>query len=158
MRYQDQIVRTTQKALDDVCRAAEAVPEDKVDWSVMGSVRSVLSQMQEIATAGRWFLPIVRDRTLPEFDEHAAREAGKLRKSYDTLEKCIDAARESTSELLQSVANFPDDALEDEITMPFGGGVAMTMADVLELHGWNMIYHLGQINQIQLMLDDREMH
>ncbi len=151
-------MRSTQKALDDVCRAAESVPVDKLEWSVMGSVRTVLSQMQEIATAGRWFLPIVRDRVAPEFDEHAAREAAKLRKSFDTLEKCIEGARESTSELLQAVTNFPDEALEDEIALPFGGGVTMTMADVLALHGWNLVYHLGQINQIQLMLGDREMH
>jgi hypothetical protein len=42
--------------------------------------------------------------------------------------------------------------------MPFGGGVVMTMADILSLPSWNMVYHLGQINQIQLMLGDREMH
>lgn len=32
------------------------------------------------------------------------------------------------------------------------------MADVLFLHSWNLTYHLGQINQLQLMLGDREMH
>jgi len=34
----------------------------------------------------------------------------------------------------------------------------MTMADVLMLQRWNLTYHLGQINQIQLMLGDAEMH
>ncbi len=158
MRYQDHVVRSTQKALEDICRSAQTVPLDKADWAPMGKARSALSQMQEIATAGKWFLPIVRDRTIPEFDEHAAREAARLRQSFDTIDKCVEAAREHTSELLQAVANFPDDSLEDEIQLPFGGGMIMTMAEVLSLHWWNLTYHLGQINQIQLMLGDAEMH
>jgi len=158
MRYQDQVVRATQKALDDVCRAALAVPPDRLEWIPMGEARHVLSQMQEVATAGTWFIQIVRDRKPPEFDEHARRETLRLRKSYDTIEKCVEGARNTTSELCQAIASFPDSALEDEMRLPFGGGVLMTMADVLGMHHWNMVYHLGQINQIQLMLGDRDMH
>ncbi|MDR3689205.1 MAG: hypothetical protein P4L46_07485 [Fimbriimonas sp.] len=158
MRYQDQVVRSTQKALDDVCRAALSVPSDRLEWIPMGDARSVLSQMQEVATAGTWFLPIVRDRKPPEFDEHARREAIRLRRSFDTIEKCVEGARDTTSDLCRAIAAFPDDALEDEMQLPFGGGVVMTMADVLGMHYWNMVYHLGQINQIQLLLGDREMH
>ena len=124
----------------------------------MGQARNLLSQMQEIATAGNWFIPIVRDRKPPEFDEHARKEAIRLRMSFDTLEKCIEAARNSTSELCREIAKFPDVSLEDEMQLPFGGGVVMTMADVLGLHQWNMVYHLGQINQLQLMLGDSQMH
>lgn len=151
-------MRATQKALDDVCRAAMSVPADKAEWVPMGDARTVLSQMQEVATAGRWFTPIVRDRKPPEFDEHARKEAIRIRQSFDTIEKCVGAARDSTSDLCQIIAAFPDSALEDEMVLPFGGGVVMTMADVLGMHHWNMVYHLGQINQIQLMLGDREMH
>jgi hypothetical protein len=158
MRFQDQIVRQTQKALDDICRSALAVPADKLEWSPGGSARPVLSQMQEIATSASWFIPLVRDRQVPEFSEHAMVEARRLMLSHDTLEKCIEAARQTTSELCQVIAAFPDDRLEDEMTLPFGGGIVATMADVLGMHTWNMTYHLGQINQIQLMLGDRAMH
>ncbi len=158
MRYQDQVVRATQKALDDVCRAALAMPEDRLDWVPLGEARPVLSQMQEIATAGTWFIPIIRDRKPPEFDEHARKEAIRLRQTFDTIEKCVEAARNTTSELCREIAAFPDGGLEDEMRLPFGGGVVMTMADVLSMHQWNLVYHLGQINQLQLMLGDREMH
>ncbi|AIE83398.1 hypothetical protein OP10G_0030 [Fimbriimonas ginsengisoli Gsoil 348] len=151
-------MRSTQKALDDVCRAALAVPADHAEWCPMAEARSVLSQMQEIATSGAWFLPIIRDGKPPEFDAHARREALRLRQSFDTVEKCVEAARQSMSELCAAISSFPDDHLEQEVHMPFGGGVSMTMADILSLPSWNMVYHLGQINQIQLMLGDREMH
>jgi uncharacterized damage-inducible protein DinB len=158
MRYQDQVVRSTHKALEDVVRAARAVPEERLDWSPGGEARSVLNQMQEIATAGAWFLPVVRDGHVPEFDEHARREAARIRQSYDTLEKCIEAARQTTGELCRAIAAVPDERLEVEMRLPFGGGMNVTMADLLGMHAWNMIYHLGQINYVQLMLGDREMH
>lgn len=158
MRLQDQVVRITQRALDDIIRAAEAVPADKIDWVPMGSARSVLSQMQEIAVSGEWFVPILRERSMPAFDEHARMESARLMKANNTLEKCIESAREGTSALCQQIASFPTDKLEEELVMPFGGGVRMTMADILMLHHNNLVYHLGQINAIQLMLGDREMH
>jgi uncharacterized damage-inducible protein DinB len=158
MRYQDQVVKATHKALDDVCRAALAVPEEKASWKPMGEARSVLNQMQEIAVAGSWFLPLIRDRKVPEFDRHAMRESIRLRESYDSVDKCVEAARTSTVELCQAIAEFPDTELEREMQLPFGGGMTMTMADILSMHSWNMIYHLGQINYIQLMLGDKDMH
>lgn len=158
MRYQDQLVKATQKALDDLCRAAKAVSKDKETWIPMGSARSVLSQMQEIAMAPDWFLPIVQDGKAPSFDEHARKEFERTRASYDTIDKCIKAAQTGTSNLCRAISEFPDERLDDEMKLPFGGGTVMTMADILDLHRWNMVYHLGQINQIQLMLGDTEMH
>lgn len=158
MRYQDQVVRLTQKALDDVCRSALAVPADKANWSPMGDVRPILSQMQEIAVGAKWFLPIVQDMRMTERGQDHIREAMEEAASLETIESCVEKARTTTTELCRAIADFPDGALEDEITLPFGGGLTVSMADLLHLHAWNMTYHLGQINQIQLMLGDREMH
>jgi hypothetical protein len=158
MRYQDQVVRATQKALDDIVRAALAVPIEKLEWSPDGAARSVLNQMQEIAVSGDWFVPIVRDRQVPVFDEHAKRESIRLMRENDTLEKCIASAQAGTSALCAQIAAFPTENLEEELTMPFGGGARMTMADIMLLHQNNLVYHTGQINYVQLMLGDREMH
>src|ERR1700677_4131434 len=154
MRYQEQIVRATQKALEDIVRSVQAVPEDKIDWSPMGATRSVLNQMQEIAVSGAWFIPLIAEQKVPEFDAHALEESKRLRLSHDTMEKCISAARTSTSELCTVIELVPDQALETELVLPFGGGMTATVADILGMHLWNLTYHLGQINQIQLMLGD----
>lgn len=158
MRYQDQVVRCTQKALDDVCRAATAVPEDKLMWIAMGEMRSVLDQMQEIATTASFFIPLVRDGVAPPFDHAARREAVQYRQKLDTLDKCMAEARSTVAELCQAIAILPDELLEREVLVPFGGPVVWTMADVMSGTFWNLVYHLGQINQIQLMLGDSEMH
>lgn len=157
MRYQDQVVKLTQKALDDICRAALAVPSDRMNWVPTGSMRSTLNQMQEIATSGTWFIPLVESGLLPVFDDETRAQHTRFRRTMDRLEDCVTEARQSTGQLCQAILAFPDDRLEIEVTLPFGGGKT-TMADVLQMHYWNMVYHLGQINQIQLMLDDTEMH
>jgi len=108
--------------------------------------------------APQWFLSLIRDGKAPEFDAHAAREAARLRQSFDTVEKCVSAAQEGTTEMCQAIGSFPESKLDVEVSLPFGGGMTLTMADVLDLHRWNMVYHLGQINQIQLLLGDKEMH
>ncbi len=158
MRYQDQIVKVTQKALDDVCRAALAVPADKLEWCPTGKMRSVLNQMQEIAVSATFFMPLIKTGVAPEFDAEARRKATELQRSFDTLDKCIDEARRTVAVLCQAIGAVPDAQLETEVVVPFGGGVVMTAADVLGTAAWNMTYHLGQINQIQLMLGDMQMH
>jgi hypothetical protein len=157
MRYQDQIVKLTQKALADVCRAAAAVPPDKLSWVPMGKVRPVLNQMQEVATSATWFLPLVESGVVPVFDETTRDHHTRFRHTMAHLEDCIAEARQSTGQLCQAIIAFPDANLDREVVLPFGSGKT-TMADVLAMHYWNMVYHLGQISQIQLMLGDEAMH
>lgn len=158
MRYQDQIVKQTQRALDSVLRAVEALPEDRRDWKPAETSRSALNQLQEIAMAPKMFVPLVEEGTMPDFDDHALQEQERTRTGIDTFEKCREASMDGTSVICQVISEFPDDRLEEEVTLPFAGGMTMTMADVLGLHAWNLTYHLGQINYIQTMLGDMEMH
>ena len=156
MRYQDQIVRRTQSALDDVVRAARALPEEKLDWSPGGAARSALAQMREIAQTGDRFLPLIVGDARG-FEGHAAKEEAAP-SGTEGLEDLIAAARSGVARLCQAIMGIPEADLEKEITLPFGGGMVMTLADALGLPAWNMTYHLGQINQIGLMLGDRRMH
>jgi hypothetical protein len=36
--------------------------------------------------------------------------------------------------------------------------MTVSLADVCFLHYWNTVYHLGQVNYLQTLLGDREMH
>ena len=158
MRYQDEIDRITQKALDDICRAARSIPADRAEWVPMGEARSLLNQMQEIAVAATWFFNIIQDLKVPKEPDQSIDETMARARKLLTVEECIDMARVTTAELCKAISTFPDEAMELEVTLPFDEGQTVIMADVLFLHAWNLSYHLGQINQIQLMLGDREMH
>ncbi len=153
MRFQDQLIKSTVQALEDVCRAALAVPADKQDWSPGGKSRSVLNQMQEIAGTPTLFLPLLRDGDVPDDQDHH-----KSAVSLHSVDACIAEAKRATTEFLQVVEDLPDSRLDEEVTLSFAGGSLVTIAEVLLMPSWNMTYHLGQINQIQLLLGDAEMH
>src|ERR1044072_7189876 len=157
MRYQDQGVKLTQRALDDICRTALSVPADKLEWIPLGKARSVLNQMQEIATSATWFIPLVESGVVPVFDQEIKDNHTRFRAQMSHIDECIGEAQQSTGQLCQAIIAFPDSSLDVEVELPFGSGKT-TMADVLAMHYWNMVYHLGQINLIQLMLGDSKMH
>ena len=118
----------------------------------------MLGQMREIASSGYFFIPILKDRKPPVFSGEAMRETQSRMDSFETVADCIASARIVTGEINTLILAIPDDELEKEIDLPFGGGMRVTIADVCGMHYWNMVYHLGQINQVQLMLGDRDMH
>jgi len=101
---------------------------------------------------------VLRTGSMPELDGHGRREMARIRSSYDTLDKCVDAALIGNSELCLAVMDLTDDRLDEEVWLPLGGGMTLTIAEVIGKHAWNLAYHQGQINQIQLLLGDKQMH
>lgn len=153
MRLQDQIVKQTQKALDDVLRAVEAIPEDKRSWKPADTARSAIDQMDEIANFPELLYKIVAEGEMPDFGNDP-----NINHHYDSYEEAKREALERNSKLCKAISMFPDSELEQEITLPFVGGLVMTMADVLGLQHWNLTYHHGQLNYIQTLLGDTAMH
>lgn len=155
MKLQDFVVRQTQKALMDLIRSVEALPEGRADWVPHEGMRSALSMMQEVAVAPEFHIHLLRGGVLsPGFHTELRAKA----ESLDTPSACIDLAQINTMQLCSAVMDFPEERLDDEIVLPFGGGITMSMADVLAQHYWNMTYHLGQVNAIQMALGDPVMH
>ena len=114
--------------------------------------------MQELAIAAAMFVPLIENRGMPPEQSHAEVSSRKASESYDTLAQCVSAAKEGTQRVCGLIASFPDSELDKEVHLPFGPGMTVTMADVLGLHAWNLVYHLGQINYIQTCLGDYQMH
>lgn len=155
MRLQDFVVRQTQKALMDLIRAVEALPEDQVGVAAVAGTRSALSMMQEVAVSPEFHILLLQGGVLsPNF--HA--ELRERAEGFSGFEECRMAAQESTMRLCATIMEFPDGKLDDEVVLPFGPGVTMTMADVLSQHYWNLVYHLGQVNFIQTSMGDYVMH
>jgi uncharacterized damage-inducible protein DinB len=133
------------------------MPADKLDWKPEETSRSALSQLQEIAMAPPFFLRVIRDGSDFKFDDHAQAQMEEMKKKFSDLDSCRSAAMSGTGELCQAISEFPDDRLDEEVTLPFAGGMVMSMADFLGLHQWNMVYHYGQVCYLQTMLGMMDM-
>jgi uncharacterized damage-inducible protein DinB len=74
----------------------------------------------------------------------------------NTLEKIKAAGDARIARLCQLIEAVPDERLEETRAMPWGG--TMTLADRLFICYWNLTYHDGQVNYLQRLLGDTEMH
>lgn len=157
MRYQDGVILQTQAAAERLFKTARAMPQEKLSWSPLDAGRTALDQLQECAQASLFFGAMLRDRAVPDFDAARFEEMRAARAGW-TLDDCERAARENTEAFCAVVRDFPDDDLQKTLFIPFGGGMDSTYADIMMLHAWNMTYHWGQINYIQTLYGDREMH
>lgn len=158
MRYQDQAIRMTKNATAAIFSAARAMPKDKLNWAVMDEGRTTLDLLQECAQSPMWFGGILAARAMPEFDEAAMAEGDKQRKQWKTIEACEKACNELSKSLYKAIKEFPDGELEKEIDLPFGDGFRASFADICMYQYWNLTYHWGQINYIQTLYGDKEMH
>lgn len=156
VRLQDQAVRMTQEALSDLIRAVEALPEEKRDWKPAESARSALDQLREVALSPQFHRSILVTSQPPAPELHA--QLGQQAAQLIDLESCRAAALQATSDLCGAISQVPDAWLEREVTLPFKRAMTVSLADVCFLHYWNTVYHLGQVNYLQTLLGDREMH
>jgi len=151
--YQDQIVKLTQKAVVDLFDAATALSWEQLHWQPSPSARSAWNQLLEIAVGHRYLLPLIADFRSEAFQGHgASRESGQPEPAnFDDLKK---EALAGLAVLCQAISRLPEASLQDEVVLPFAGGMSMTLADVIALHYWNATYHLGQVNYISAMALD----
>lgn len=149
------IAELTADAYARLLRAARAVPSERAQWTVNEHGRSTLDQVQEVAVITRSFPAIVRAASFASFDRSAF-DAAKT--EMPTLEAAIAAVDAALPELLDVIRGYPVDQLEDPIMLPFRGGTPSTMARLLAMPAWNTTYHDGQVNFIQRLYGDLEMH
>ncbi len=145
---QEFLSRATRKASADLEASLLRLPENKRDWSPMGSARTALDMVAECAILNGGTVDLIQTRVFPAgFDlaafhqartELARAESALLPRLHENAEKVIAA--------LNAVA---EEDLNVEVPMPWG---AMTLAGVMAYPFWNMSYHEGQINYIASML------
>ena len=149
------IAKLNRQASQGLARNIKAMPEDKVSWHPMDVGRDAIDQA--IECAGIYFLAAksLTTRENPVFDP-AAFEAMKT--ENDTTEKVLALLEKGTDTFVAAVEAFPPEHLDDKVTLPFGGGMEMTFADMMLLAHWNTVYHVGQVTYIQTLYGDKEMH
>ena len=120
-----------------VMQLAEAIPEDKYDWTPQEGVRSVAGVLVHIISAN-YFFGQKLGGTLPEGVNMETLEADLKTKADLTA-----AVKQSTDFLLAAIKAVPDDALADEVEFPFPGDYTTMSAILIAQSHCNE--HLGQL-------------
>jgi uncharacterized damage-inducible protein DinB len=148
----------TKNATEAISNSARAMPEGKLTLSVLDEGRTALDLLQECAQSPMWFAQILENRAAPEFDEAAWEEATKQCQQWQMLDACEQACKENSEMLYKIIQTFLDEELLNEISLPFGENFVASFADICMFQYWNLTYHWGQINFIQTLYGDKDMH
>lgn len=130
-----------------------AIPADKQDACPMGVARTPLNFMIECAWFNVMTAKAVSGEVMPMPTEEQ-RKAGY--EMFGTMEKAFPHFKESVENLAAAIEGADESQLAAEIVAPWGAPISVySLAHIAASH---MGYHDGQLNYIQSLYGDGEMH
>lgn len=151
----DVAAESTRGVAQNMIRIVESTPAEKQTWKPLDEGRPVLNQLVECAGLNFIAAQALRERAMPALDPERRKQ---FEAENNTIEKALAAFKASVETLTPAIAAFPAEHLEETLTLPFGGGWTLTFAQFLLLPGQHICYHNGQMNYIQTLYGDKEMH
>ena len=153
MTAQEYMAEQTERMGPILAHFIAVTAPDKLKWepSVEGNApaRSVLNQIVECVGVNRQFAALLRGDEIPLGS--GSSPVPELTEAQDAQDQIIASARE----LAVSIRGLDDKALERTFQTSRG---ARTGENLMIAAYRNMVYHAGQINQIQLLTGDAEFH
>ncbi len=152
MLLKDFLCLQLSRAVDDLFRSARAMPPEKLAWQASETSRTPSDILRECALSLKWPQSI-----LSGTDLNSQPAQGEEEQEMD-LDACEALARKNLTETIDFIRSYPEDDLDRVISLPFAPELNLTVAEILASPYWNITYHLGQINYVQMAYGDREMH
>jgi hypothetical protein len=152
----DTVAELVEDGVNAMVRTARATPEDKMTWSPEGQGRTILDMMEECRQSAGWGIGSLAAKDKFSFEGMDMEGVMAERAQTPDLDKWETELRQGHEAFIAAVRAFP---AEDEnlraTPMP---GWSLSMGDLAFYPGWNLYYHLGQINYVQCLYGDHEMH
>ncbi|HEY3265910.1 MAG TPA: hypothetical protein VGM37_03200 [Armatimonadota bacterium] len=148
-------IAATRDSVAALFRTARCMPEDKLTWKPADTARSAFEILQECAQSAKWFIPMLSGGKSPEWNFEAVMAERAQWTTLDEVEKVCLANCES---LYEAIAAVTPEGQEEEVDIPFKEGWKEKKRNIMWFQYWNTVYHTGQVNYIQTLYGDREMH
>jgi hypothetical protein len=130
----------------------ENMTDEQLAEKKMGVGRSPIDMTAEVALFNAMCSKILSGGTA-QYDPEAM---GAAMAELDSREKACAALKENTDKLSGVIGGLSDEDLGAEITAPWGEPI--TKAGLANMCVGHMMYHDGQINFIQTLNGDNEVH
>jgi hypothetical protein len=137
-------------------RVVRAMPQERRTWRPMDEGRAALDQVMECAQVADWFARILATQDAEFLSPGFLESERAARSSVQTIEGAEAALNASSERLFAALAAVPAEVLDQTVEiMP---GWSDTLANVMFMPLRNLWYHIGQVNYIQTLYGDRQMH
>jgi len=142
------VAQQTERAAESYCHFLRSTHPERLDWQPTlegaASTRSVLEQVAECITVNYAFASIMRGEA-----------AGAVEPTPTTADAACDRLNASVLALTSAIRSLNDDDLNRNFQHPRATIVGRNL--ILQPMR-NMIYHMGQLNLIQMLYGDGEFH
>jgi len=125
------------------------IPDDKLDWVPMGKAKTPLAIIAECAAVYQWLAAELSGQQDPDIYERV------VSRQYAGRDQVEALLREAQTELEAAMETLTEEELP-EVRDVFWGPT--TVADLLWAGKTHSDYHSGQLNYIQTLVGDAEMH
>ncbi len=129
--------------------ALKYTPDEKLDWMPMGKAKTPREIAVECAMMEKGAASLIEGGTID------APAQGLKPEGHATREGLLKLLDESLQELVSTAEGLTEERLEEERRVPWG---ADTVAGLLEKVHFHTIWHVGQLNYIQTLWSDTDMH
>ncbi len=129
-----------------------ALPEDAISRSPGGAARTPANITYEIVLVNRRLSTRMKGEDPGAFDPSAWAETPV---EFQTKDGAAGAFEESLNQVISLVESIPDDQMLKEIPTPSG---TTSPYDLAEFCAYHINYHDGQLNYIQALHGDAEIH
>lgn len=144
--------KATETGAKYIANNINAIAEDKRNEVPAGNARSPLYIVAEAASVNGMVAKMLTGETM---ERPSSEQTEAYLKTFDTAEKALAFLTKETDSLLAAIDALDESTLGDIIPTPIGERTRFGLA---EIPMWHMSYHDGQLNYIQTMLGDKEMH
>ncbi|MBW3635453.1 MAG: DinB family protein [Armatimonadetes bacterium] len=147
-----------QQGKDGLLRTFNAVPDDKLDWKPLDAGRSVLDLVGEAAQTPAMVHGIIDMQT--QVPDSIGEMFGQMRAQRAGWSKADVMQHLETNHgaLIAAIEGLSEEDLGRIVTMPMGGGMTMPLAAWMMMAYRTYISRFAQINYIQTLYGDTEMH
>jgi len=143
-------VEMTRMVTKELLTALKYIPDEKLDWVPMGSAKTPRAIIVECGAGYKWLAAELRgDENAAQAWENAQAASYPTR---DTLREFIEA---SEAELAAAIDGLTEDQLDEKRKVFWG---EETLRNLLWMGVMHTNYHVGQLNYIQTLWGDTEMH
>ena len=142
----------TERGAKYIANNLNALAEDKRNECPGGCARSPLFIVAECGAVNGM---VAKMLTGEAFERPSGDQREAYLKSFDTTEKALTFLSQGTESLLAAIDGLDESTLGDIVQTPIGERTRFGLA---EIPMWHMSYHDGQLNYLQTMHGDEEMH
>ena len=149
-----QLRESTERSHRLLTNDLKAIAADRTNDSPGGCARTAVNIVAECASVNAMVATILGGA---EFTRPAREEREAFLNSFDTAEKALAYLDQETEKLMSAIDALDENTMGDESSFsPFGR--PMTRFGLASLPAMHMMYHDGQLNYIQSLHGDGEMH